>query len=103
MAPHSEDEYLATARTNEVTIYTLPSCDLCREAKATIAPILREFGCTLREVNVNDDPVLRERHAEVPVVFVGGRKAAKYHVNAEQFRRQLRETLNSHDPSPPEL
>lgn len=95
MVLHSEDRYLAAAGTKEVTIYTLPTCDLCREAKAAIAPILREFGCTLREVNVNDDPVLRERYPEVPVVFVGGRKAAKYQINVEQFRRQLQDALNS--------
>jgi glutaredoxin len=95
MALHPEDEYLATASISEVTIYTLAGCDLCTEAKIAIAPILHEFGCTLREVNVNDDPVLRERYPEVPVIFVGARKAAKYQVNVDQFRRRLRAALNS--------
>jgi len=75
-----------------VTLYTRPGCHLCEEAKAVIAPLLRESGATLREVNVDENPALKERYAwDVPVIFIGARKAAKHRVNAEQFRRQLRE------------
>ena len=75
-----------------MTLYTRPGCHLCEEAKAVIAPLLRESGATLREVNVDEDPALKERYAsDVPVIFIGARKAAKHRVNAEQFRRQLRE------------
>jgi len=57
-----------------------------------MAPILREFGAVLREVNVDEDAVLKERYGEdVPVIFIGPRKAAKHRVDLEQFRRQLRE------------
>ncbi len=75
-----------------MTLYTRPGCHLCEEAKAVIAPLLRESGATLREVNVDENPALKERYAlDVPVIFIGARKAAKHRVNAEQFRRQLRE------------
>ena len=75
-----------------MTLYTRPGCHLCEEAKAVIAPLLRESGATLREVNVDEDPALKERYSwDVPVIFIGARKAAKHRVNAEQFRRQLRE------------
>jgi glutaredoxin len=90
MATHPEDERIARAGPREVTLYTRPGCHLCDEAKAVIAPLVREFGATLREVNVDADPVLRERYGgDVPVIFLGARKAAKHRVNAEQFRRQL--------------
>jgi hypothetical protein len=57
-----------------------------------MAPILREFGAVLREVNVDQDAVLKERYGEdVPVIFIGPRKAAKHRVDLAQFRRQLRE------------
>jgi glutaredoxin len=74
----------------EVTLYTRPGCHLCEEAKAAIAPLLREFRATLREINVDNDPVLTERYVwDVPVIFVGEHKAAKHRVDLKQFRQQL--------------
>ena len=90
--PHPEDERLARATPREITLYTRPGCHLCEEAKAAIAPLLAEFGATLREVNIDEDPVLRERYGwDIPVLFVGAHKAAKHRVDLEQFRRQLRD------------
>ena len=87
---HPEDERLARASPREVTLYTRPGCHLCDEAKAAIAPLLREFGATLREVNIDDDPILRERYGwDVPVIYLGARKATKHRVDLAQFRRQL--------------
>ena len=54
--------------------------------------MLAEFGASLREVNIEGDAVLTERYGwDIPVVYVGSRKAAKHRVNREQFRRQLME------------
>ncbi len=81
---------LAIARPLDVALYTRPGCHLCEEAKAQMAPLVREFGASLREVNIDGDPELRERYAyDVPVVFLGSRKIAKHRVDAGQFRRQL--------------
>jgi glutaredoxin len=92
MSDHSEDQRLAAAGSREVTLYTRPGCHLCEEAKAAMTPLLREFGATLREVNIDEDPVLRERYGwDVPVIFLGARKVAKHRVDSEQFRRQLHE------------
>ena len=80
----------APAEPLEVTLYTRPGCHLCDEAKSQIAPLLAEFGARLREVNIDADPVLRERHnLDVPVIFLGDRKIAKHRVDLSQFRRQL--------------
>lgn len=90
-----EDERLARAGPREVTLYTRPGCHLCEEAKAAMVPLLVEFGATLREVNVEEDAVLRERYGnDVPVIFLGGRKAAKHRVDVKQFRRQLERAGN---------
>jgi glutaredoxin len=90
---HEEDERLAAAGPREVTLYTRPGCHLCEEAKSAIAPLLSEFGAVLREVNIAGDAVLEERYGlDIPVIFIGARKAAKHRVNVEQFRRQLRES-----------
>ena len=75
-----------------VTLYTRPGCHLCDEAKAQMLPILDEFGATLREVNIDEDPNLRQQFDwDVPVVFLGERKIAKHRVDLQQFRRQLEE------------
>ncbi len=93
MTEHSEDTRLAAASPREVTLYTRPGCHLCEEAKTAIAPLLREFGAQLREVNIEKDAVLEQRYGwDIPVIFIGSRKAAKHRVQVEQFRRQLRES-----------
>jgi glutaredoxin len=87
---HPEDARLATAGPREVTLYTRPGCHLCEDAKAAIAPLLREFDASLYEVNIDKDAVLEERYGwDIPVIFIGTRKAAKHRVDVEQFRRQL--------------
>ena len=87
-----EDEKLAGCGPRDVTLYSRPGCHLCEEAKAAIAPLLREFGAVLREINIDEDSVLKERYAwDIPVIFIGARKAAKHRVNLAQFRRQLEE------------
>jgi glutaredoxin len=90
VSEHPEDVRLAAAGPRDVTFYTRPGCHLCEEAKAAIAPLLSEFGATLREVNVDEDAVLRDRYAwDIPVIFIGARKAAKHRVDPTQLRRQL--------------
>ena len=87
-----EDSRLAAAGALDVTLYTRPGCHLCEEAKIVMAPLLAEFGARLREVNIDDDAVLRARYDyDVPVIFLGARKVAKHRVVAAQLRRQLAE------------
>ena len=90
MNQHLEDARLAAAGPREVTFYTRPGCHLCEEARTAVAPLLREFGAALHEVNIENDAVLEERYGrDIPVIFIGARKAAKHRVDVEQFRRQL--------------
>jgi len=87
----TEDGRLQLAAPRDVTIYSRPGCHLCEEAKAQIAPMLKEFGVRLTEINIDEDPDLRARYDyDVPVIFLGARKAAKHRVDPSQFRRQLR-------------
>jgi glutaredoxin len=90
---HPEFLRLAAADPCVVTLYTRPGCPLCEEAKTAITPLLREFGAVLREVNIENDAVLEARYGlDIPVIFIGPRKAAKHRVDVEQFRRQLQES-----------
>ena len=90
MSDSPEELRLARCGPRDVTLYTRPGCHLCDEAKEAIAPLLREFGAVLHEVNVDEDMVLKERYGwDVPVIFIGQRKAVKHRVDLAQFRRQL--------------
>lgn len=89
-----EDAKLASCGPRDVTLYSRPGCHLCEEAKAAIAPLLREFGAVLREVNIDEDAILKERYGwDIPVVFIGAHKAAKHRVEIAQFRRQVKEAI----------
>ena len=88
----TEDGRLQLAGPRDVTIYSRPGCHLCEEAKTQIAPLLAEFNARLTEINIDEDAELRARYDyDVPVIFLGARKAAKHRVDLKQFRRQLRD------------
>src|SRR6266705_2238707 len=88
----TEGGRLQLAGPRDVTIYSRPGCHLCEEAKMQLAPLLKEFGARLTEINIDEDVELRARYDyDVPVIFLGARKAAKHRVDLAQFRRQLRD------------
>ena len=92
MSEHPEDLRLAGAGALDVTLYSRPGCHLCEAAKTAIHPLLAEFGATLHEISIDGDTVLTERYGwDIPVLFVGARKAAKHRINVKQLRRQLQE------------
>jgi glutaredoxin len=75
---------------SKVTIYTRPGCHLCEEAKSAIY----SSGCgeefVLEEVNIDDDPLLRERYGyDIPVIFINGTKVFKHRVDPQEFKRKL--------------
>ena len=90
MSDYSKDTGVVSAGPLEITLYTRPGCHLCEDAKAVMLPLLREFGATLREVNIDEDQELTRRYGlDIPVIFIGAHKAAKHRVDPGQFRRQL--------------
>ena len=100
MNEHPEDLRLAEAGALDVTLYSRPGCHLCEAAKAAIDPLLAEFGAELHEINIDGDPVLTERYGwDIPVLFLGARKAAKHRINVKQLRRQLSEAKQSVEQS----
>ena len=88
----TEDGRLQVVGPRDVTIYSRPGCHLCEEAKTQLTPLLKEFGARLTEINIDEDSELRARYDyDVPVIFLGSRKAAKHRVDLAQFRRQIRD------------
>ncbi len=86
----TEDARLGIAAPHDITLYTREGCHLCDEAKAIITPLLPEVGAKLREVDIDDDPILRARYTDdVPVIFVGSQFFAKHRVDPALLRRKL--------------
>jgi len=75
----------------EVIVYSKPDCCLCDEVKAQLRRLQQTFQFHLREVNILEDPGAYEEYKEqIPVIFIDGEKAYKYHIDENDFVRRLR-------------
>jgi glutaredoxin len=73
-----------------VTIYSRPGCHLCDDMKAVVHKVARAIPLSIEEIDISTDAALEaEFGLEIPVLFVGGKKAAKYRVGEEELRRIL--------------
>ena len=76
----------------EVLLYTRAGCHLCDEAKQQLRDLQKQVPFEFLEVDIDQDAELQRRYNEkVPVVFIHGKKAFKYHLDARKFLRRLRE------------
>ena len=74
----------------QVIVYSRKGCHLCEIVKETLSKLHRRGGFNWSEVDVDSDDELRRRFTdEVPVVFIDGRKAFKYHMDEREFLRKL--------------
>jgi len=75
---------------HHVLVYSRKGCHLCDVVKATLTQLGGHADFEWREVDIDADPALRaEYNDQVPVVFVDGRKAFKYHMSARELLRLL--------------
>ncbi len=75
---------------HDVVIYSRHGCHLCDVVKETLAQLQGQAEFAWREIDIDADPALRaEYNDQVPVVFVDGRKAFKYHMAARDFLELL--------------
>ena len=73
-----------------VTIYSRPGCHLCDDMMAVVARAARSVPLTLEVIDISTDPALEARYGpEIPVLTIGGKKAAKYRVTEDDLRRLL--------------
>lgn len=74
----------------EVVLYTKPGCGLCDAVKVQLSKLLAQQPFELREVNILEDgDAYAKFKEEIPVVFINGRKAFKYHLDEREFLRRL--------------
>jgi glutaredoxin len=75
---------------HEVIVYARKGCHLCDVVKESLAALERQAEFTWREVDIDSDEQLQRKFSdEVPVVFIDGRKAFKYHMDEREFLRKL--------------
>jgi glutaredoxin len=73
-----------------VTIYSRPGCHLCDEMKAVVKHVGATVPLALDEIDISADPELERLYGlEIPVLFVAGKKVAKYRVGEQELRRIL--------------
>lgn len=76
---------------HDVVVYSRKGCHLCEVVKEMLARVEGQADFCWREVDIDDDEELRQKYdVEVPVVFIDGRKAFKYHMEEREFLRVLR-------------
>lgn len=74
----------------EVVVYSRKGCHLCEIVKESLSKLQRRGGFQWREVDVDGNEDLKRQFTdEVPVVFIDGRKAFKYHMDEQEFLRKL--------------
>jgi len=77
---------------HEVVVYSRKGCHLCDVVKETLTNLQGNRGAEFEwhEVDIDGDPLLQRKYNdEVPVVFIDGRKAFKYHMDGDRFLRAL--------------
>ncbi len=76
--------------TVEVVVYSGRDCHLCDVAKAVLEEHRERLGYEVREVDITGDPELEAAYREqIPVVFVGGRKAFKFRVEPIELEQRI--------------
>jgi len=72
-------------------MYSRPGCHLCDVAKEVIEHVRLRFPFSLRVINIETDPDLEKTYGEqIPVVFINGNKAFKYHDDETELERKVR-------------
>lgn len=74
----------------ELRLYSRQSCPLCDDMKATVERVAADFPVRMEVVDIDlDAELVRHYNEEVPVLFVNGRKFAKYRLTEARLRWKL--------------
>lgn len=72
-------------------LYTRQECCLCEEMKNVIREAASGAPLSFEEIDVDSSPELQKKYgAEVPVLFIDGRKAFKYRLTARDLLKKLK-------------
>ena len=77
-----------------LTIFSKPGCHLCDDMKSVIHRVMARQpnaqDVSVDEVDISDDRELLDRYGlDIPVLFIDGKKVAKYRVSEQELERML--------------
>ena len=86
--------------TLHVRLYSKPGCHLCENAKQLLDDARADFDFLLEEINIEEDPALKERlGTQIPVItFDGGNRVAGQ-ISDEKMRRAFGKSLKARGES----
>ena len=86
--------------TLHVRLYSKPGCHLCENAKQLLDDARADFDFLLEEINIEEDPALKERlGTQIPVItFDGGNRVAGQ-ISDEKLRRAFGKSLKARGES----
>jgi len=74
----------------ELTLMSRGYCHLCHDMEVALAPLLMEFGASLRVLDVDADPALEAKYDElVPVLLHGDTELCHYFLDEAKTREYL--------------
>ncbi len=74
----------------ELTLMSRGYCHLCHDMEVALAPLAREFGASVRVVDVDADPALEAKYDElVPVLLHGDTELCHYFLDEAKTREYL--------------
>jgi thioredoxin reductase (NADPH) len=74
----------------ELTLMSRGYCHLCHDMEAALAPLLTEFGASVRILDVDADPALEAKYDElVPVLLHGETELCHYFLDEAKTREYL--------------
>lgn len=81
---------MVTRMAIELTLISRSYCHLCHDMEVAMAPLLAEFGATLRVLDVDADPVLEAKYDElVPVLLHADKELCHYFLDEAGVRQHL--------------
>lgn len=81
-----------------VRLYSRPDCALCADAAALLERLRGDFDIELEEVNIEEDPALKEKLApQIPVVTINGGNRVARDITEERLRRAFKRALQPHE------
>ena len=75
---------------HQLTLYSRPDCHLCDDMETTIKNFSKKNSVNLKIVDISNNATLETQYGqEIPVLFIDGRKVAKYRVSEQELQKAL--------------
>lgn len=75
---------------HQLTLYSRPDCHLCEDMETTIKKISGKTSVDLKIVDISNNETLETQYGqEIPVLFIDGRKVAKYKISEQELQEAL--------------